>query len=405
MGCCTNFDHFCRTVGIDHFLHIQPELWFIGPQGERSRFAATALPAPLHLFPALCRLKYFSLREKWSLLRGLSALLKFKAEQDDSTIADWLQSHGQSTELIENFWRVVLVSALSESLDRISAGAAHKVFADGFAANRAGWQVKIPTIPLDRLYGEEMTAWLIRNGVDVRLQTGITAVEFSQEHATGVQLRDGTSLAADSVILAVPQDRVMSLLPESEQNRLGLPQIDELETAPISSVHLWFDRPVIDLSHAVLVGRLSQWVFARGETPPPDGGEAWHYYQVVISASQELLGRPQAEVITQVVEELAAIWPKVEQAELMHGRLVTEHKAVLSMRPGVENLRPVQQSAIPNLQLAGDWTATGWPSTMEGAVRSGYLAAQNILAAAGKAETVIRDDLPVSILSKLLFGL
>ncbi len=403
MGCCTNFDHFCREVGIDHLLQPQPELWFIGPGGERSRFAASASPAPLHLLPALWRLAFLSTGEKRRLLSGLSALLKTK--RSGETIAEWLAAHGQSPTVIERFWRVVLVSALSESLDRIDVSAARKVFADGFAAHRDGWRVTIPAVPLETLYGRELTDWLTRHGVEVRLQCGVKSVLVSDGTAVGVELRDGSQLDADHIILAVPQDRVSSLLPEEERQRGDLPDFDSLETAPISSVHLWFDRPVIDLPHAVLVERLSQWVFSRGSTPASDGGEPWHYYQVVISASHDLQGRLQSDVISQVVGELAEIWPDVSQSGLKHSRLVTEHKAVLSMVPGVDSLRPPQQSPVTGLQFAGDWTATGWPSTMEGAVRSGYLAAENILAAAGTSERLIRPDLRTGLLSKILFGL
>jgi uncharacterized protein with NAD-binding domain and iron-sulfur cluster len=130
-----------------------------------------------------------------------------------------------------------------------------------------------------------------------------------------------------------------------------------------------------------------------------------HYYQVVISASREVQPRGQEETIRTVVEELGGIWPAVREARLVHARLVTEHKAVVSMVPGVERFRPAQQSPIVNVQLAGDWTKTGWPGTMEGAVRSGYLAAENVLRQCGRPEKLVQPDLPHALLSKLLFGL
>ena len=406
MGCCTNFDHFCRTVGIRKFLQEQQELCFVGPDGTFNRFAARSLPAPLHLFSSLLRLSYLSLRDKWKLARGLSALVsRRKASDEEQTMADWLKSQGQSPELIARFWYVVLVSALSESLDRINIAAARKVFTDGFLANKAGWQVQIPSVPLDTLYGTELGNWFVQHGVTIRLQSGVSAVEIENCSATGVTLRDGTTIRADYVILAVPHDRVLPLLPDDLQQHAEMAKISQLETAPISSVHLWFDSPVIDQPHAVLIDRLGQWMFNRGRVQLPDDTRDWHYYQVVISASGELSGRPRAEIISEVVEELAGIWPEVARAELKHARLVTEHKAVLSVLPGVDRFRPQQQSPIGNLQLAGDWTDTGWPSTMEGAVRSGYLAAENILLDCGRPERLIQDDLPVSYLSKVLFKL
>jgi uncharacterized protein with NAD-binding domain and iron-sulfur cluster len=254
--------------------------------------------------------------------------------------------------------------------------------------------------------------------------------------ATGVELRSGAIVAADHVILAVPQHLALSLLPEAWQSAPQFAGISRLETAPISSVHLWFDRPITDLRHAVFVSRLSQWIFNRSaiagtasqipqRTASPDppcpplrrGGESEAkseirnpkseivYYQVVISASRDVLARANDETIKAVVDELAEIWPVVRTARLIHSRLVTEHKAVVSMLPGVDRLRPAQQSPIGNLQLAGDWTQTGWPGTMEGAVRSGYLAAENVLAQCGRPEGLVQPDLPRALLSKVLFGL
>jgi len=408
MGCCTNFDHFCRTVGIDHLLHTEEELWFIGPDGSRSRFAAASLPAPFHLFPALLNLKYLTSREKRQLIRGLRALVRMKnADQHQQSIGDWLIARGQSPEVIERFWLVVLVSALSESLDRISLSAARKVFADGFIANRLGWQVKIPTVPLGELYGNRLAGWYAQQGVTIKLQTGVESILLRDQRAVGVRLRDGSELEAEDVVLAIPQDRVANLIPDDAECPAEIERANQLETAPISSVHLWFDRPVMDLPHAVLVERLSQWIFDRGQTPTPHGNEMWQYYQVVISASRELAGRSQEEVIADVTAEIAEIWPETRQAELKHSRLVTEHKAVISMTPGSDALRPGPKCGIAHLHLAGDWTDTGWPSTMEGAVRSGYAAAENVLSEGGAAEKpgLVQADLPASLLSKLLFGL
>ena len=174
-------------------------------------------------------------------------------------------------------------------------------------------------------------------------------------------------------------------------------------TAPIASLHLWFDRPITSLPHATLVGRLSQWLFNRSR--PEATGRTTHYYQVVISDAREVAQRPQADVIAEVVSELKSIWPESVSAELLHSRTVIEHKAVFSPLPGSDKLRPLQQSPIANLQLAGDWTCTGWPSTMEGAVRSGFLAAENVLGQLGRSANWLQPDLPISALSRWMFGL
>jgi uncharacterized protein with NAD-binding domain and iron-sulfur cluster len=295
----------------------------------------------------------------------------------------------------------------------------------------------LPTAPLDDLYGARLAEWFAAHNVAARLQCAVKRVvvgdlgSVAGQRAVEVELRSGEKIAADHVVLAVPQNLVLGLLPEEWQTHSDFEGISRLETAPISSVHLWFDRPITDLRHATFVGRLSQWLFNRSAIQdalecagPHDGltnpgvntpgspnpkseirNPKLHYYQVVISASRDVLERGTEETVRQVVEELAAIWPVVRQAHLVHSRLVTEHKAVVSMLPGVDKLRPQQQSPIGNVQLAGDWTHTGWPGTMEGAVRSGYLAAENVLRRSGSPAKLLRPDLQVALLSKLMFGL
>ena len=408
LGCCTNFLHFCRLMQIDSLLQREARLWFIGPDGRSSDFAASSwLPAPLHLFPSFLRLKYLTAYEKWRLAWGLRALARVDpANCGTEPFAAWLVRHKQPATLIERFWHVVLVSALSETLDRIDIGHARKVFVDAFLRSHSGWEVWIPRGALHDLYGDQLTQTLAGMGVDLRLRSGVQQLTMADGRFRSVTLRDGQQIEADHVVLAVPHHLAAALLPAELKDNPGVRRIEQLEDAPISSVHLWFDRVVLPVPHATLVSRLSQWVFCRPEAiQDGDSQAAGQYLQVVISASREVDGRPQSDVIQQVVQELAQIWPAVGEATLRHSRIVTEHRAALSVTPGVEALRPSQQTAIPNLQLAGDWTRTGWPSTMEGAVRSGFLAAENILRNCGRPDSIVVADLPTSWLSKLAFGL
>lgn len=421
MGCCTNFRHFCRVTGLDSSFRFEEQLTFVGPldpsgqqRPEFCRFAATPfLSAPYHLGLALWRLCYLSWHDKFAIGRGLFTLLCIRPSRDDrTTFADWLRRHRQPASAVEYFWNVVLVSALSESLGRISVVAARKVFVDGFLANRDGWKVSLPTVPLDELYSGQLTRWLTSRGVEVRLKSGVERLIVEDDRVAAVELRNGGRHSAQQFVLAVPQHRVRSLLPDEWQDKPPFDRIEQLETAPIASVHLWFDRPITTLPHAVLVGRLSQWVFNRGQRSGVRGqendsrlsalGSPLSYYQVVISNAREVAKRPQAEVIAEVVTELKAIWPEAVSAELRHSRMIVEHTAVFSPLPGSEELRPPQQSPIANLQLAGDWTQTGWPATMEGAVRSGFLAAENTAKSLGRDARMLQPDLPASWLMRRL---
>ena len=189
-------------------------------------------------------------------------------------------------------------------------------------------------------------------------------------------------------MLAVPFDRVTDLLPDELAREPYFANVKNLTPSPITSVHLWFDRPVMKLPHAVLIDCLGQWVFNRGEVAP---GE--FYLQVVVSAARDLKGLGRDEVQRLIVEELGKVFPPVARAKLLRAKVITEHTATFSAVPGVDRWRPVQESPVHNLAVAGDWTATGWPATMEGAVRSGYLAAEAILGRSGQAEKLVQPDL------------
>lgn len=426
MGCCTHFAHFCRTTALDRFLKTEPALHFIGPDGTTDEFSANHWPAPLHLAGAFGRLRYLKFRDRVSIARGLRDLARTPATRRDSrSFAEWLRDHRQTPAAIEYFWHVVLVSALSESLDRIDISHARKVFVDGFLKTRDGWQVRVPTVPLDTLYGVELVQWLETHGVTLRLQTGVERLTSAVDRVTSIELRGGERIPCEDVILAVPHNVVPAILPPGLIDHPSLTRLQQLETSPIASVHLWFDRPITDLPHAVLVGRLSQWIFRRSAghsspaaapddtrpSPPASARQSSEpttptaYYQVVISASRDLDGIPAEGIVSRVVDELAEIWPEARRAQLHHSRVITEHRAVFAPTPGVDAIRPVQQTILPNLQLAGDWTRTGWPATMEGAIRSGYLAAENVLRRRGKNIRIRPRDPTADFLPALLFGL
>ncbi len=405
MGCCTSFLHFCRLTGLAPFFHTAECLRFIGPDGRVHRFAADRLPAPLHLARAFAGLSYLTWSDKLALALGLRALSAPEAAVElGETFAAWLKRHRQPPRAIRLFWEVVLVSALSESMDRISVPVARKVFVDSFLTNARGWTVEIPTVPLDDLYSGPLQDWLTGHGVEIRASTGVEQVHVANDGSPSAQLRSGETLTANDLIVAVPFFRVLDLLPPALAEHPSIRGVARLESAPITSVHLWFDRPVTDLPHAVFVDRLVQWVFQRERPAVEDSPRSW-YCQVVISASRMLAGQSQADVLQRVLAELSQVWPAVAQATLLHSRQVTERRAVFSPLPDSEALRPAQQTPIAGIQLAGDWTQTGWPATMEGAVRSGYLAAQNILRRRGKSVSLLSPDLPVSPLTRALLPL
>jgi squalene-associated FAD-dependent desaturase len=389
MGCCTNLAHFCRTVGIAHHLRPQPCLYFMTPDRRISRFQAGRWPAPFHLARSFLGAHYLTLGEKLRAAWGLACLRRASPDADPRFI-DWLQRHGQTPCLVDRFWGLVLISALNETPDRIGLRYARKVFVDGFLRHRRGFEIEVPAVPLGELYGRELQDWLSRH--DVRLLSG-TAAKCLHIKGGRVELvewrNDGEPLRADWFISAVPFDRLLDLLPaEVVEAHAYFANLRRLETSPITSVHLWYDRPVLDLPHVVLIDSVGQWVFNRGEVAP---GE--FYVQVVVSAARQFRGLGHEEVRRRMVEALSRLFPAATQTALLRARVVTEHTATFSAVPGVDQWRPGQASPIANLFVAGDWTATGWPATMEGAVRSGYQAAEHLLERTGTPQRLVQPEL------------
>jgi protoporphyrinogen oxidase len=425
MGCCTNLAHLLRTVGVEHLLSPQPKLYFVTPDGRTSVFKADPWPAPLHLGRALSGAHYLTPLDKLRVAYGLARMLLGPADADPPLLP-WLRRHGQNDRTISRFWGIVLTSALNETVERVGLKYARKVFRDGFVRHRDAFTVHVPSVPLGRLYGDELRAWLTRHGVELRENAGVKRLVLAEEPTPQpppcregeqgpdasialsaregfcspslqgggwgvgrVELRDGSTLTADHYVLAVPFDRVADLLPPelvAREPYFAAP--GNLTPSPITSVHLWLDRPTLKRPHAVLIDCLGQWVFDRGEVAP---GE--YYLQVVVSAARDLRGLGRDEVQRRVVEELGRVFPAVASANVLRARVVTEHTATFSAVPGVDRWRVPQESPIPNLAVAGDWTDTGWPATMEGAVRSGYRAAEVVLRRTGQPATLLQPDL------------
>ncbi len=407
MACCTNLADFCRKVGVADLFRRVPDLLFLSPEGKLSRLAAGGLPAPLHLSGSFLKANYLSWLERLRVGYGVACLASSRDDRPGEPFEAWLRRHGQTDRTIERYWATVLVSALNERLDRMDVGHARKVFVDGFLRTRDGYQMEVPLAPLGELYGSRLERWLAIQEVEVRLTTGVRSIEVDEDgHLTGLQLRSGETVEADFVVLAAPFDRVAGFLPDEVRERIpSLRGLDAIESSPITGVHLWFDRRVCPFEHVVTVGRLIQWVFdhsaIQGRTTEDGQGQ---YLQIVISASYDLLALDKHEIRDAVLADLASIWPEAREAKLDRWWVVTEHGATFAVRPGIDALRPAQRTPVEGLFLAGDWTSTGWPATMEGAVRSGYLAAEGILEDLGQPQRLIRPDLPTGRLARWLLG-
>ena len=382
MGCCTNLSHFCRWMGLEQFFQDEGNLYFMTPDRKISHLSSDDLPAPLHLARSFLRASYLSYSEKIRL--GLAFLLLRLKEGDESvSFGDWLMAHFQTPSLIERFWKPVLVSALNTPIEKASFKYCRKVVVDSFFADRKAYRLKLPSLPLAELFGPRLFQQLKGFGVNIRLGSTVRSVLFDNEKAKGVLLQNGDILEADHVVLAVPFHRLKSLLGEKiDETILGL------QSSPITSVHIWLEQRITDLPHVVMLDTLSHWLFYRGKNSI---GE--HFYQVVISASADALGMGYEAIQAKVLAELHEFFGAMNSAKVLRAKVVTEKRATFGSLVGVDDFRPDQATRWPNLFLAGDYTKTGWPATMEGAVRSGYLAAEKLLKSMGVKARCLQPDL------------
>lgn len=399
LGCCTNLADLCRRIGVAGEFERHERLLFIGPDGKSWLVApAKWLPVPFHLAPSLMRLGYLTTGQRLRAARTLWRLARYSpVNQPEPTLGDWLRQQGESTASIDYLWSVFITSALGESLENVAVSPARKVMVDGFMAARSAMEMLVPKAPLSKLFGDRAQLWLESLGVTVRTSAVVDEVLRDGASMLGVRLSTGEELRSDAVIVAAAWRAATALLP-------WVPNVaatGALAPSPITGVHLWFDRPVAPVRHAVLVGRLGQWVFRPEYEACAATGET--YYQVVISASRNIEDLQREEVARSVAAELASIWPRDPPVRLVRWRVVTEPEAVFSASPRVEQLRPGQRIG-GGLYLAGDWTRTGWPSTMEGAVRSGHLAAEAVLGDLGRPRELLVPDLARGRLSRWLLG-
>jgi squalene-associated FAD-dependent desaturase len=404
LGCCTNLADFYRRVGSADKIKFFDELVFLDPQGRRGTMKAGLLPAPFHMTGSFLTFAPLTMRDKLSIARAMLDIVSAKGKTPDLaapggiSMLEWLRRRRQTKGAIERFWRVVLVSALDEELDRTDARYGVDVFWKAFLMNSTGYRMGVPIVPLSDLYAGCKAAIESRGG-EVNLRSPVRSLNAEGTSIKTVQFDAGREESADAYIFAVAHDTLFDLMPESiRRAEPSLADLSKIKTAPITGVHFWFDRPVMDEPFLTLLDTTTQWIFNKtalyaDSNASENRARAGQYLQLVISASYDLLQKPRQEIIDLCLAEVRHALPAARNAELVKATVIKEAAATFSPEPGVDRWRPKQQTAIPRLFLAGDWTATGWPATMEGAVRSGYLAAEAVLRTDGAPRKFLQPDL------------
>ncbi len=398
LGCCTNLINLYQHIGVSERIRWYDRLTFLEPGGRASVIQLSSLPAPLHTAPSFLRAQCLGVRDKLGIARAMLALMPSTPADSPESFLDWLHRHGQTDRAIKRFWTTILVSALNDELDRVSVTYAAQVFRESFLKSANAGRMGVPSVPLTDLYnaaGEYIRA----RGGEVCLRCSVDS--FSCGSSSVQVCADGRQQEFEFVLLAVSFDSLSRLLPNSSEANPLRTSLQQFESSPITGIHLWFDRQITDLDHAVLLDRTIQWMFHKSRllSRTQDPGS---YVELVVSSSRSLVEKSRPEIIELAVKELSEFFPPAREARLLKATVIKEVNATYSPRPGMDQFRPANATAWPRLFLAGDWTATGWPATMEGAVRSGYLAAESLARAAGRGDVhFLMPDSPATGLMRL----
>jgi len=373
LGCCTAYVGLLRLLGTIGLTEIQPSL--DAPVRDRAgRVGALRtgpLPAPLHIGPSFIAYPHIGVRDKARAAAALGLLGGMGSQQraalDGVSFRDWLHGHGQGDRVIERFWDLIVLPTCNDRSDRVSAALAAFVFVEGLMRTRGGSAIGWPKVGLTRLVDPAARRFLAsRDGI---VLTGRAVAQAGEGY---VELADGERLEADAVVLALPPERVRRIAPAA------LPEDPELGSSPIVNVHVWYDRPVMDGRFTAVLESPAQWIFNRSAMAGlPGPGQ---HLAISVSGAREEVERPRDELVDSFRAELEQLFPRARHARVERLAVVKEPQATFSAAPGQAARRPPARTPLQGVALAGAWTDTGWPATMEGAVRSGIRAAREALA-------------------------
>jgi zeta-carotene desaturase len=381
LGCCHRYRALCQTLGVDaDFAWTTAQTW-IEPGGRRSRIAPAPLPAPAHFAPSFASARFLSTRSKAEIAWALSVVSRScLGPWRGRAFGEFLDETGQGAEARARFWEPVLVSACNLAASRADASLALKVFRDGFLASRGAAAVGVPSVPLASLYRAVPE---VVGRASCRYGRGAvrTGASVSRVDATSVTLADGRGVRASVVVCALAPERAADVVAMDARDE-RFDAWSRMGHSPILGVHAWFDRRVLDVPHAVLVGEGLgiQWLFAKRAGPrgaeEPASGQSLH---AVVSAADEWMALPESAIADRLRRDVAATLGEDAAKALVRVKAIKERRATFACTPEFERERPGVAGA-GGVVLASDATDTGWPATMEGAVRSGEAAACHALA-------------------------
>ncbi len=392
LRCCTEYRAFVERIGAAEMVTLQDRLdiTVLGPRAgrhggaRRGRLNRTGLPSPLHLAGALLRYPFLSWSQRLSAAVAMSALARVDVDDpanDARTFGEWLAEHRQSAGAVEALWDLITRPTVNLGADEASLAQAAYVFQEGLLSSASAGDLGHARVPLSQIHDVAAGAALRRAGVEVRVRAGVSAIEPGFTVHLGGGRGPSEALPCDGVVLAVGPERMARLIPEGAG--VTPESLQALGASPIVNVHVVYDRPVLDVPFAAGVGTPVQWIFDRTDSAGVGDGQ---YLVVTLSAADAELVMSNEAVLERYLEALRALLPVGDRgARVLRSFVTRDHAATFRAAPGQRSHRPRAATALPGLVLAGAHTDTGWPATMEGAVRSGHAAATVALTELGLA--------------------
>ncbi|MGE0127066.1 MAG: hydroxysqualene dehydroxylase HpnE [Blastocatellales bacterium] len=382
MGCYHRTLRFLEKIGSLDKIKFQPD-----PQVDflyeepgfvsHASFKCPPLPAPLHLLGGLIRLETIGWGDRLRALAVGLAVRTLNGNRDklaDITVRQWLDSLGQSERIQRRFWNLMALATLNEEPEIASADMFARVIELGFMRTKRDSAMVISRVGLSDLYTNQAKSFVEARGGEVRLNADVAGIDFENGRAAGVTLRSGERIEADAIISAVPYFALKRLLPD-EIATAHFSRLDSFKSAPIVSINLWYDEPVTDLEFVGLLDSPIEWVFNKNAISqngePQSASHRRQHLALVISGAREAASKPKEELIAMADAQVKRFFPAARKQNLFHAFVVREHDATLSHTVGTARARPRHRTQFDNFFLAGDWTATGLPATIEGAVQSG----------------------------------
>lgn len=389
MGCYHHTLRFLEKIGSLGKLKFQqnPQVDFLSltasGQPTSSSFKCPPLPAPLHLLAGLFKLQTIGWRDRLNALRVGVELRRLNGNRSglaDITVRDWLTQLGQTEAMQQRFWDLVALATLNETPERASADMFARVLDQAFMHTRQDSTMVISKVGLSELYTDGARQFIEQRGGEIRLNAEVANIEFDGRRAVAVEFRNGERIEAGAIISAVPFFALPRMIqPEIFTAIPSLKPIANFHSAPIVSVNLWYAEPVTDVEFSGLLDSRIEWVFNKNVISGASQSGHQHL-ALVVSGAHEAAKLPKEELIAIAVAEMERFFPAARRQKPVHAFVVREHDATISHTVGTARLRPPHKTEFENFFLAGDWTDTGLPATIESAVQSGFACAEEVWA-------------------------